>query len=185
MTREEKLWSMTARTLQEVGEKAGVKITNSDIKKGKAVIIEKILKAEADQSKEMLKEKMQARRELRNECPEISEEEMNEIQQAMDDFAGDGTPLNEVGKEIAEQAKQKSKLVPMPGIEDPDWGKKHVESFDKPERKRGALIEYNGKAQNICAWAKELGVSANTLYSRIYILGWDVEKAFTHKGKKS
>jgi hypothetical protein len=46
MTREEKLWSMTAKTLQEVGEKAGVKITNSDIKKGKAIIIEKILKAE-------------------------------------------------------------------------------------------------------------------------------------------
>lgn len=165
MTREEKLWSMTARTLQEVGEKAGVKITNSDIKKGKAVIIEKILKAEADQSNELVKKKMQARRELRNECPDISEEEMNEIQQAMDDFAGDGTPLAEVGKEIAAQAKEKATAAQKP--------------------KRGAKIEYNGKSQNICAWAKELGVSANTLYSRIYILGWDVEKAFTHKGKKS
>lgn len=47
MTREEKLWSMTAKTLQEVGEKLGVKITNSDIKKGKAIIIEKIMAAEA------------------------------------------------------------------------------------------------------------------------------------------
>lgn len=47
MTREEKLWTMTAKTLQEVGEKIGVKITNSDIKKGKAIIIEKIMKAEA------------------------------------------------------------------------------------------------------------------------------------------
>ena len=44
--------------------------------------------------------------------------------------------------------------------------------------KRGALIEYNGKAQNICAWAKELGISANTLYGRIYKLGWPVDKAF-------
>lgn len=48
MTREEKLWTMTAKTLQEVGEKIGVKITNSDIKKGKAIIIEKIMKAEAE-----------------------------------------------------------------------------------------------------------------------------------------
>ena len=47
MTREEKLWTMTAKTLQEVGEKIGVKITNSDIKKGKAIIIEKIMKAGA------------------------------------------------------------------------------------------------------------------------------------------
>lgn len=44
--------------------------------------------------------------------------------------------------------------------------------------KRGALIEYNGKSQNICAWAKELGVSANTLYARLYKLGWPVDKAF-------
>ena len=47
--------------------------------------------------------------------------------------------------------------------------------------KRGALIEFNGKSQNICAWGKELGISANTLYGRIYKLGWSVEKAFTKK----
>lgn len=50
--------------------------------------------------------------------------------------------------------------------------------------KRGQLIEYNGKSQNICAWAKELGVSANTLYGRLYRLGWPVEKAFAG-GKKN
>lgn len=54
----------------------------------------------------------------------------NDIEEILDDDnnAGDGTPLNEVGKEIAEQAKQKAeqaKLVPMPGTQDPDWGKKH------------------------------------------------------------
>ena len=49
----------------------------------------------------------------------------------------------------------------------------------KPTPKRGALIEWNGKSQNICAWGKELGISANTLYGRIYKMGWDVEKAFT------
>lgn len=51
----------------------------------------------------------------------------------------------------------------------------------KPSPKRGALIEWNGKAQNICAWGKELGISANTLYGRIYKMGWDVDKAFTTK----
>lgn len=49
--------------------------------------------------------------------------------------------------------------------------------------KRGQLIEYDGKAQNICAWAKELGISANTLYGRLYKMGWTVERAFTTKGK--
>lgn len=53
-----------------------------------------------------------------------------------------------------------------------------------PTPKRGALIEWNGKAQNICAWADELGISANTLYGRLYKLGWTVEKAFTTKGRK-
>ena len=50
---------------------------------------------------------------------------------------------------------------------------------EKPKPKRGQLIEYNGKSQNICAWAKELGKNPNTLYGRIYNLGWTVEKAFT------
>ena len=50
--------------------------------------------------------------------------------------------------------------------------------------KRGQLIEYNGKSQNICAWAKELGISANTLYGRLYRLNWPIEKAFAG-GKKN
>ena len=37
---------MTAKTLQGVAEKLGIKITNSDIKKGKAIIIKKIMAAE-------------------------------------------------------------------------------------------------------------------------------------------
>lgn len=45
--------------------------------------------------------------------------------------------------------------------------------------KRGALLSYNGKEQNICAWGKELGISPNTLYGRIYKMGWTIERAFT------
>ena len=57
---------------------------------------------------------------------------------------------------------------------------------DKPLKpKRGALIEYDGKAQNICAWGEELGISANTLYGRIYKMGWSVERAFTTPSRKT
>ena len=55
---------------------------------------------------------------------------------------------------------------------------------EKPAPKRGALIAYNDKEQNICAWAKELGMSPNTLYGRIYKMGWTVEKAFTTPARK-
>ena len=74
----------------------------------------------------------------------------------------------------------------MPGSDlDPEEGREkgRKQSCEKttktPEKKRGQLIEYNGKSQNICAWAKELGKNANTLYGRIYNLGWSVEDAFT------
>lgn len=58
------------------------------------------------------------------------------------------------------------------------------EKTEQLKPKRGQLIEFNGKAQNICAWAKELGISANTLYARIYSMGWTVEKAFTTVARK-
>lgn len=56
---------------------------------------------------------------------------------------------------------------------------------EKPTPKRGALIEFDGKAQNICAWGEELGISPNTLYGRIYKMGWSVEKAFTTPSRGS
>ena len=50
--------------------------------------------------------------------------------------------------------------------------------------KRGALIEFDGRSQNICAWADELGISPNTLYGRLYKMGWTIERAFTTPGRK-
>lgn len=64
-------------------------------------------------------------------------------------------------------------------VEDQEKNPDPIETTEAPAPKRGALLEYNGKAQNICAWAKELGKSANTLYGRIYKLGWSIEDAFT------
>ena len=81
--------------------------------------------------------------------------------------------------------KKKVKSVQTSKVEDPDYDKKVVETssettqklIEKP--KRGSLIEYNGKSQTISAWSKELNKPIQTLYGRIYILGWSVEKAFT------
>lgn len=63
--------------------------------------------------------------------------------------------------------------------------KKKKKSADTPKNensltpKRGALIEWNGKSQTICKWGEELNISPNTLYGRIYKMGWSIEKAFT------
>lgn len=56
---------------------------------------------------------------------------------------------------------------------------------EQPKPKRGALIEFDGKSQNICKWGEELGISANTLYGRIYKMGWSVERAFTTPARKT
>ena len=53
---------------------------------------------------------------------------------------------------------------------------------DNSKRKQ---IEYNGKSQHICAWARELGMNANTLYNRIYKMGWPIEKAFETESARS
>ena len=55
------------------------------------------------------------------------------------------------------------------------------------ERKeRAVLLKHNGHnccQAVLCTFSEELGISANTLYGRIYHLGWTVEKAFTTPGR--
>lgn len=58
-----------------------------------------------------------------------------------------------------------------------------TKKVEKRNAKRGTLIEWNGKALNVCGWAKELGVNANTLYARLYVLNWGVEKTLTTAAK--
>ncbi len=53
------------------------------------------------------------------------------------------------------------------------------EATQKPSNKKQDLIEYNGKTQNLTQWAKELGIPGQTLYARLRISNWPVEKAFT------
>lgn len=52
------------------------------------------------------------------------------------------------------------------------------------KKPRGKMIEYNGESKNLNQWAKELGLSGQTLFARIYISNWPIEKAFTTPTKK-
>lgn len=84
------------------------------------------------------------------------------------DFFADG---GETEEEVAEEMKL--------------WSDEYEAEAAKPKEKKErdnskrVQIEFNGKSQHICAWARELGMNANTLYNRIYKMGWSVEKAFT------
>lgn len=53
-------------------------------------------------------------------------------------------------------------------------------SPDKSSKKKRKqdLIEYNGKTQNLSQWARELEMPGQTLYARLYLSKWPVEKAF-------
>lgn len=84
-------------------------------------------------------------------------------------------------EEPVEEVEALEEVMPEETPE-PETEKKPVEKL-KP--KCGALIEFDGKAQNICAWGEELGISANTLYGRIYKMGWSVERAFTTPSRKT
>lgn len=52
----------------------------------------------------------------------------------------------------------------------------------KKNQKR--LIKYNGKTQTLTAWAKELGIRHQTLYNRIIMKGWEIDRAFEKPTKK-
>lgn len=150
MTREEKLWSMTAKTLQEVGEKAGVKITNSDIKKGKAVIIEKILKAEAA-------------------TPEIVPEKIK----TKNDF------LNAVSDILDGKATVKAPKEPTEAIEAPK-AKETIDKPAKESKKANLKLSeltYKGETKSIKEWAAEINMPWPTLYDRVNRNGWPVDLA--------
>jgi hypothetical protein len=45
----------------------------------------------------------------------------------------------------------------------------------------GNIIEFNGKKQSLTRWAEEMGIRWESLYARIYISKWAIEKALTAK----
>jgi len=46
-------------------------------------------------------------------------------------------------------------------------------------KRNNVHLRFNGKTKTIAEWAKETGISYNTLYARINKLNWSVEKALT------
>lgn len=85
----------------------------------------------------------------------------------------------EIKPEVKLETKEEIKPEPKTEVRSKAKSKR---SQKHPEK--GAQIEYNGKFQNICAWARELGISPNTLYGRIYNMDWSIEKAFTTPPRK-
>lgn len=96
---------------------------------------------------------------------EVDEPEAAEADESDEDTEALQAELEEVERQIAElQAHKKEIKAKMK--------KSKTGSNEK-------LIEFNGKSQNLTAWAKELGFKNQTLFGRIYEMGWTVEKAFT------
>lgn len=56
------------------------------------------------------------------------------------------------------------------------------DAIKRPSKgKRTIMVTYNGKTQNIPAWAKEIGIPEHTLRSRIVDKEWEIERAITQQ----
>lgn len=94
-------------------------------------------------------------------------------------------PVEETEKPVEEIKEEQPEPIEEVQPEETPAPKAKEEPVEKPKPKRGALIEFDGRSQNICAWGEELGISPNTLYGRIYKMGWSVERAFTTPSRKT
>ena len=54
----------------------------------------------------------------------------------------------------------------------------------EPKKKNKREYTYDGKTQNLSKWAKDLQMPVQTLYNRLVMKNWPVEKAFTEPTKK-
>ena len=172
MTREEQLIAMNGTTLIMLADKLGVKVrcnrTRSALKEAKKGVVDRILAAEnaavEDKPEDQVKPEDQAKPAEKVQTPPA---EIDETEKWEDDSYEDRKKQKAKSDKAAEDEVNKKKPA-----------------TPKKSSGRNAQIEYDGRSQNICAWAKELGISANTLYGRIYKMGWSVEKAFKTPPRK-
>lgn len=54
-----------------------------------------------------------------------------------------------------------------------------------PKAEKGKLLTFDGKTQNIAAWAKEYGINYDALVQRVNKLGWSVKQALTTPMRKN
>lgn len=50
-------------------------------------------------------------------------------------------------------------------------------------RRNNIIVNFNGNSKTLSEWSKELNIKPPTIYKRLFILGWSIEKAFTTKVK--
>ena len=177
MTYKERLIAKRMVDLKELAKEYSVKINE---KGSKAVAVDKVLK----RIDEVLHQ-------------EFTDKEIEKIKADLDNGVVLKTALEKARAGIVIrvennpnefEAAPPTELTPAEQpMADPNEANEVVESVrsvkKRPLPKKGAQLEFNGKSQNICAWAKELGISANTLYGRIYRMGWSIERAFTTPGR--
>ena len=48
-------------------------------------------------------------------------------------------------------------------------------------RRNNVLLTCNGKTQTLTQWSEELGIGIDTLWRRMNVYGWDVERTLTEK----
>lgn len=48
-------------------------------------------------------------------------------------------------------------------------------------RRNNVMLTCNGKTQTLTQWSEELGIGIDTLWRRMNVYGWDVEKTLTEK----
>lgn len=177
LTREERLWTMKGQDLIKAADKVGVKVkcnrVRTQLKEAKENVIARILEAE-----HIVEEinKTEEEKEQEEKLAKEAEDEVKAMYGGDQEDKDDQDDQSEKNNIYNDQDDQDDKPADTDG---------KSEQVKRPAPKRGAQLEYDGRSQNICAWAKELGISANTLYGRIYKLGWPVEKAFTTKGKRN
>jgi hypothetical protein len=58
------------------------------------------------------------------------------------------------------------------------WSTKVRQSNNRRDNRR---VAFNGRTQACADWAREIGIKPATLYDRLFVYGWPVEKAMTPK----
>lgn len=107
--------------------------------------------------------------------------EIQKIQDAAenDENVADDKNIDEAVENASESTQEASENSNEESIAD-----ESAEAPEKPSNKKQDLIEYNGKTQSLSAWARELNMPGQTLYARLHISNWPVEKAFTTPSRR-
>lgn len=150
MTREEKLISMRGVDLIQVGEKLGLKITKNDLKKGKMLIVQKILEAEK---------------------AEDAEWEQPQKKEPISIIKPDDLIPMETSAEIPVEAPKTENKAPK------KEAKQNIKTNTKRANLKLTELTYKGETKSIREWANELEMPWPTLYDRVNRNGWSVEDA--------